>query len=105
MLQQGLNIADVAFYRRGCSKDDGVRDPELPKGYSYDYINAEVLINDLSVKDGKLVLPHGTSYSVLVLPKMRTMRPSVLKKIERLVLMEQYWAIPLFVLLVWRITR
>lgn len=50
-----------------------------------DYINAEVLINDLSVKDGKLVLPHGTSYSVLVLPKMRTMRPSVLKKIERLV--------------------
>ena len=63
----------------------GVRDPELPKGYSYDYINAEVLINDLSVKDGKLVLPHGTSYSVLVLPKMRTMRPSVLKKIERLV--------------------
>lgn len=86
MLQQGLNIADVAFFiGEDVPKMTGVRDPELPKGYSYDYINAEVLINDLSVKDGKLVLPHGTSYSVLVLPKMRTMRPSVLKKIERLV--------------------
>lgn len=32
-----------------------------------------------------MVLPHGTSYRVLVLPKLETMRPSVLKKIEQLV--------------------
>jgi hypothetical protein len=63
---------------------DGIRNPELPKGYSFDYINAEVIIRDLSVKDGKLVLPHGTSYRVLVLPPQETMTPELLQKIEQL---------------------
>nr|WP_242507704.1 glycosyl hydrolase [Parabacteroides goldsteinii] len=86
MLQQGQNIADVAYFiGEDTPKMTGIRDPEIPKGYSYDYINAEVIERDLTVKDGKLVLPHGTSYRVLVLPKLETMRPSVLKKIEQLV--------------------
>lgn len=86
MLQQGRNIADVAYFiGEDAPKMTGIRDPEIPKGYSYDYINAEVIERDLTVKDGKLVLPHGTSYRVLVLPKLETMRPSVLKKIEQLV--------------------
>ena len=86
MLQQGQNIADVAYFiGEDAPKMTGIRDPEIPKGYSYDYINAEVIERDLTVKDGKLVLPHGTSYRVLVLPKQETIRPSVLKKIEQLV--------------------
>lgn len=87
LLQQGLNVADVAYFiGEDAPKMTGVRDPEIPKGYSFDYINAEVIERDLTVKDGKLVLPHGTSYQVLVLPKLETMRPSVLKKIEQLVM-------------------
>jgi hypothetical protein len=86
MLQQGLNVADVAYFiGEDAPKMTGVRDPEIPEGYSFDYINAEVIERDLAVKDGRLVLPHGTSYSVLVLPKLETMRPEVLQKIERLV--------------------
>ncbi|MDR2038466.1 MAG: glycoside hydrolase family 2 [Bacteroidales bacterium] len=86
MLQQGLNVADVAYFiGEDAPKMTGVRDPEIPKGYSFDYINAEVIVRDLSVKDGKLVLPHGTSYRVLVLPKLETMRPEVLQKIEQLI--------------------
>lgn len=86
MLQQGLNVADVAYFiGEDAPKMTGVRDPELPKGYSFDYINAEVIERDLTVKDGRLVLPHGTSYRLLVLPRLETMRPSVLKKIEQLV--------------------
>jgi hypothetical protein len=86
MLQQGLNVADAAFFiGEDAPKMTGVRDPELPKGYSFDYINAEVIVRDLDVRDGRLVLPHGTSYSLLVLPKLETMRPEVLLKIERLV--------------------
>lgn len=86
MLQQGQNIADVAYFiGEDAPKMTGIRDPEIPKGYSYDYMNAEVIERDLTVKDGKLVLPHGTSYRVLVLPKQETIRPSVLKKIEQLV--------------------
>jgi hypothetical protein len=86
MLQQGLNVADVAYFiGEDAPKMTGIRNPELPKGYNYDYINAEVIVRDMSVKDGKLVLPHGTSYSVLVLPPIETMRPETLGKIEQLV--------------------
>jgi hypothetical protein len=86
MLQQGLNVADVAYFiGEDAPKMTGVRDPELPKGYSFDYINGEVILRDLTVKDGLLVLPHGTSYKMLVLPKLETMRPEVLQKIAQLV--------------------
>jgi hypothetical protein len=86
MLQQGLNVADVAYFiGEDAPKMTGVRDPELPKGYSFDYINGEVLVRDLAVKYGRLVLSHGTSYRLLVLPKLETMRPEVLQKIEQLV--------------------
>ncbi|WP_165043559.1 glycosyl hydrolase [Dysgonomonas sp. ZJ709] len=86
MLQQGLNVADVAYYiGDDAPKMTGIRDPELPKGYSFDYINGEVILRDLQVKEGRLVLPHGTSYRILVLPKLETMRPEILSKIEQLV--------------------
>ncbi|MDR1675477.1 MAG: glycoside hydrolase family 2 [Tannerella sp.] len=86
MLQQGLNIADVAYFiGEDAPKMTGIRHPELPKGFNYDYINAEVILRDMSVKDGRLVLPHGTSYRVLVLPPLETMRPELLRKIEQLV--------------------
>jgi hypothetical protein len=86
MLQQGLNVADVAYFiGEDAPKMTGVRDPGLPRGYSFDYINAEIIERDLAVKDGRLVLPHGTSYRLLVLPKLETMRPEVLQKIEKLV--------------------
>ena len=86
MLQQGLDVADVAYFiGEDAPKMTGVRNPEIPKGYSYDYINAEVILRDLAVKDGRLVLPHGTSYRILVLPPLETMRPEVLQKIEQLV--------------------
>jgi hypothetical protein len=43
-------------------------------------------MNAMSVTaDGKIVLPHGISYRILVLPPFETMRPEVLKSIERLV--------------------
>ncbi|MDR1518337.1 MAG: glycoside hydrolase family 2 [Dysgonamonadaceae bacterium] len=82
MLQQGLNVADVAYYiGEDTPKMDGIEQPKIPKGYNYDFINAEILENYASVKDGKLTLPHGTQYSVLVLPPQTAMRPKVLKKI------------------------
>jgi hypothetical protein len=50
MLQQGLNIADVAYFiGEDAPKMTGIVDPELPKGYQFDYINAEVIERDLFV--------------------------------------------------------
>jgi len=63
----------------------GVTDPALPQGYSYDYINGDVIKQRLAVKNGKLVLPNGISYSILVLPKLETIRPELLSKIKELV--------------------
>ena len=86
MLQQGLNIADVAYFiGEDAPKMTGIVDPELPKGYQFDYINAEVIERDLFVKDGLLTLPHGTQYRILVLPKLETMRPELLAKIKKLI--------------------
>jgi len=86
MLQQGLYVADVAYFiGEDAPKMTGIRNPELPKGYSFDYINAEVLLTRASVKDGKLTLPDGMQYRVLVLPPLKTMRPEVLRKINDLV--------------------
>lgn len=87
MLRQGLNIADVAYFiGEDVPKMTGIQDPALPIGYQFDYINAEVLLKDATVKDGLITLPHGTSYRVLVLPRINTMRPELLAKIEQLIM-------------------
>lgn len=86
MLQQGQYEADAAYFiGEDAPKMIGITDPELPKGYSYDYINGEIIKQRLAVKDGKLTLPNGITYSILVLPKLETMRPELLAKIKALV--------------------
>ena len=86
LLQQGQYVADVCYFiGENAPIMTGARNPEIPKGYSYDYINAEVILDRLSVKDGKFVLPDGMSYSVMVLPPVNSMRPEVLAKLEQLV--------------------
>jgi len=86
MLQQGRYAADVIYFiGEDVPKMTGTMDPVLPIGYSYDYINAEVILERLSVQDGKFVLPDGMSYSILVLPENTNMRPEVLAKMEALV--------------------
>ena len=86
MLQAGNHVADVAYFiGEDAPKMDGIRKPELPPGYDYDYINADVIMNRLTVKDGRFVLPDGMSYRLLVLPESKSMRPELLKKIQELV--------------------
>jgi len=86
MLQQGLNVADVCYFiGEDAPKMTGVTDPALPVGYQFDYMNAEVIVRDMTVKDGLITLPHGTQYKMMVLPKLETMRPEVLVKIKQLV--------------------
>ncbi len=86
MLQRGLAVNDVCYFiGEDVPKMTGTRDPALPKGYTFDYINAEVLMNRVTVKDGNLVLPDGMSYRMMVLPPLETMRPELLRKIKQLV--------------------
>lgn len=86
MLQQGQYVADAAYFiGEDAPKMTGVVDPALPQGYSFDYINGDVIRQKLTVSNGKLMLPNGISYSILVLPKLETIRPELLAKIKELV--------------------
>ncbi|WP_200979903.1 glycosyl hydrolase [Echinicola sp. 20G] len=86
MLTKGKYAADVAYFiGEDAPVMTGIRQPELPKGYSYDYINAEVLLERAQVVDGTLTLPDGMSYGLLVLPPIQTMTPELITKLEQMV--------------------
>ena len=86
LLQQGRHVADLAYFiGEDTPKMTGVCQPPVPTGYDFDYLNAEVIENSLSVKDGRFVLPDGTSYRLLVLPELETMRPALLQKVRDLI--------------------
>ena len=86
MLQAGDYHADVAYFTgEDAPKMTGVCNPPLPEGYSFDYINAEILCDAARVVDCRLVLDSGMSYDVLVLPDQKTMRPEVLEAIASLI--------------------
>ena len=85
MFQRGDYVADVAYFiGEDAPKMTGICTPELPAGYSFDYINGEVLLQRASVEDGRIVLPSGMKYRLLVLPQLETMRPEILQKIKEL---------------------
>ncbi|WP_233603261.1 glycosyl hydrolase [Pedobacter sp. KBW06] len=86
LLQQGKYVADVAYFiSEDAPKMTGITEPALPHGYSFDYINGEVIKTRLKVQDGNLILPDGMKYRILVLPKLESMRPELLTKIKELV--------------------
>lgn len=88
LLQQGYSYADVLYYygdhvpNLGRYKQD---DPghALPE-FDYDLINEDVL-KTLTVRNGRLFLPHGVAYRVLVLPDHQVLSLAVIKKLKELV--------------------
>jgi hypothetical protein len=58
--------------------------PPLPDGYDYDFLSPEVFLNQLSVRDGHLVLAGGVGYRVLVLPSITAATPQWLRKLREL---------------------
>ncbi|MEI7900308.1 MAG: glycosyl hydrolase, partial [bacterium] len=88
MQRQGMFVADVLFYN-GDQCPNFVQpkhvDPVLGPGYDYDVCNTEIILTRLSVKNGKIVLPDGMSYRMLVLPDSTTMTVEVLRKLKALV--------------------
>lgn len=93
MLQQGKYAADIAYYYGEdnnvtvlFSGRNGNGLPAIPQGYSYDFVNADALVNVMTVNNGQIVTPSGMSYRVLALdPNSRYMTLSVLRKIRDMV--------------------
>ena len=83
MVQRGQRQTDLAFYiGDDVPCDKPVLSYPLPQGYDFDFINYDALINLAKVENGRLVLPSGASYSLLILPQSSTMRPELLRKLE-----------------------
>ncbi len=88
LLQQGLPVSDLLVFVGDGSPSSVVSrkdfKPALPEGISFDNVNSEVLKDRLTVKNGKLVLPEGTSYKALVLKNSKQIKLSTLKRISEL---------------------
>lgn len=80
-------VSDVVWYY-----GDKVPNSATPKnthfkvgpGYDYEVINTEVLLNNLSVKNGKLALANGAEFSVLAMENEEFINPKVLLKAKEL---------------------
>jgi len=89
MMQQGRFVADVAYYY-GDHVPNFTQlkrsDPAhvLP-GYDYDVITAEALIERAQARNGRIYLPDGMNYRLLVLPDRKLLSMPVLEKIKALV--------------------
>lgn len=89
MLQQGKFVADIAYLY---GEDNNITNlfggtlPDIPEGYSYDFINTDALVNLLTFKDGSLKTPSGMSYQVLMLDgSTKKLSLPALRKIAQLV--------------------
>ena len=88
ILQSGTFAADVLLFSGEDTPQnyagEGQYLPEVPAGYDHDYIGLDPLMS-LTVKDKKLVLPNGATYSVLALPNTEFMTVKLAQKIKELV--------------------
>ena len=81
LLQQGTFVADALFW---CGEDapNVGSVGSLPQGYDWDWCDTDAL-RALTVADGRLVAPGGTTYRFLVLPSV-DMTPEALKVLTKL---------------------
>ena len=84
LLQQGRYVADAAYFvGESAPSEMPSCQPELPPGYQYDAINADVLLHHAAVKGGRLNLESGASYAVLILPPENpNLTPGLLERIR-----------------------
>jgi len=71
LLQQGHFAADVAYFygeEGPLTAVFGWETPkDLPSGFAVDFVNSDIVLHKLSVKDGRIVTASGSSYKLLYL--------------------------------------
>lgn len=83
MLRQGLFVADICYVLPESS-------PQGPhghdrSGYDWDECTSKEVVERMSVKNGRIMLPDGMSYRVLVLSDSHMMSLPLLRKVKELV--------------------
>lgn len=79
LLQQGRSVSDL------CYLAEGRRTPKVPAGFDADTIGEQTLLARVRIEQGRLMLPDGVSYSLLVLPEHTTMSPALARRLRELV--------------------
>ena len=86
--QQGRFVADVLYYYGDHVPNIARRKGDDPAGalpgFDYDVVNEELLPR-LEMRDGRLALPSGMRYRILVLPDHRVLSLKALRAVKRLV--------------------
>ena len=93
LLRQGLFVADLCYMQAEAPPQSFHDHPRT--GYGWDECSAEAVLTRMTVRDGRLVLPDGMSYRLLVLPESSTMTLALLGKVKDLVrLVPPSWGAP-----------
>jgi len=90
LLQQGRYVADFAYFYGEEAPITGIwgsePDKPLPTGRGYDFVNADVVLNHFSVRNGRVVTPSGMEYAlVYVGGRSSQMTLPVLNKLKSMV--------------------
>lgn len=94
LLRQGVTVSDILYltgegaphvFRPPASALEGQGPLADKKGYGFDGCSPKILMERAEVKNGLIVFPGGTSYRLLVLPRLETMTPGLLTKLTALV--------------------
>jgi len=89
LLQQGHFGADLIYFYGEDSNLTAIFDkksPDVPAGFGFDYVNADALIHELNVTDGRITTRSGMNYRLLGLdPYSQHMSLPVLRAIYKLV--------------------
>lgn len=84
MLRQGKPVGDICLY---LGDDIPMRTlshklPDIPQGYNFDSFTTHALLNRMTVKDRRIILPDGVSYRMMVLPPDGQIPVQARQKIE-----------------------
>jgi hypothetical protein len=84
MLRMGKFAADICYLQPEAPPQSFNDHPR--RGYDWDEVPAELVKERMTVEEGRLVLPGGMKYRVLVLPGSPVMTPALLGKVVSLVM-------------------
>ena len=84
MMRQGKPVADICIY---LGDDAPVRIlshklPDLPQGYDFDAFTTDALLHRMTPKDGRITLPDGVSYRLMILPSDNQLLVEARRQIE-----------------------
>lgn len=87
MMRQGRPVVDLAVYlgENAPVKILTYRLPDIPAGYDFDAFTSDALFSRMSACDGVVVLPHGMTYRMIVLPRDGEITLAALQKIASFV--------------------